>query len=76
VVDDPALVIDHVLDTEVDVWREATVELDLSVTHLFTQCRCAEIDEGEVHRLLPLVRELAFERDRRDVGFEDFGLRA
>jgi hypothetical protein len=70
-VDDPALVVHDLLDTQVDVRAETPVELELTAARQFTRRRGAQIDEREPHRLLPLVHTVGLEGDRRDVRLDD-----
>jgi hypothetical protein len=76
VVDDGAGRVDDVLDSEVDVRREAPVDLDLTAAHLRAAFRRAQVDEREVHRLLALVDHVAVEDDRRHVRLDHVRARA
>ena len=71
VVHHSALVVDDLLDTEVDVRAEPAVQLDLLVAHPFAALRRAEVDEGEPHRLLALVHQVAVEDERGHVGLDE-----
>ncbi len=60
----------HRLDPEIDVGCEPAVELDLPAAVPFTKLEGREIEEPEIDRLLDLVRPLAGQQDRRDVGLD------
>ena len=49
VVDHLARLVEDLLDAEVDIAAEPTIELDLPATDRLTALRRAEVDEGELH---------------------------
>ena len=61
VVDHLARLVKDLLDAEVDIAAEPTVELDFLATDRLAALWCAEVDEGEPHRLLALVHEIPVE---------------
>ena len=69
-VDHDAAFVDDVLDSEVHVGREPTVQVDLAVAHLLAALERAEVDEREPHILLSFVDDVSVERNGRDVRLE------
>ena len=68
-------VVEDVLDAEVDVRAEPSVQRHLTGTHLGAQFARAQVDEREADRLLDLVDQIAIEHDRRHVRLDGLDAR-
>ena len=75
-VDHGAAFVDDILDSEVHVRREPTVQVHLAVAHLLAALERAEVDEREPHILLSFVDDVSVERNGRDVRLEHLSRRA